>query len=95
MEAEYVRALCREIMFYGTQFPGLSVNTIFFGGGTPNLLRVAAAEQIMASIYAAFDVADDAEITMEMNPWLGCVGKVKSVSGYGDQPCQFRGAVFK
>ena len=82
MEAEYVRALCREIMFYGTQFPGLGEYDIFWWRNT-NLLRVAAAEQIMASIYAAFDVADDAEITMEMNPGLGVLEKLKAFSGMG------------
>jgi oxygen-independent coproporphyrinogen-3 oxidase len=46
----------------------LRVDTIYFGGGTPSLLSPAQVEQILNGVAEKFDVADDAEITMEMNP---------------------------
>ena len=48
---------------------GLSpVDTIYLGGGTPSLLSPAQMEQILNAVAVKFDVADDAEITVEMNP---------------------------
>ncbi len=44
------------------------VETIYFGGGTPSLLHKDEIERLLAALKAAFQVADDAEITLEANP---------------------------
>ncbi len=46
----------------------ISADTIYFGGGTPSLLEPEEIAAIIAACRDAFDVADDAEITMEANP---------------------------
>ncbi len=46
----------------------LTVDTIYFGGGTPSLLAPEHVERILATVNDAFSVSDDAELTMEMNP---------------------------
>ena len=43
-------------------------DTIYFGGGTPSLLSPVQLEQILIAVKYAFEIAPDAEITMEMNP---------------------------
>jgi oxygen-independent coproporphyrinogen-3 oxidase len=43
-------------------------DTIYFGGGTPSLLSGADVAGLIAACRAAFDVADDAEVTLEVNP---------------------------
>jgi len=48
--------------------PSPIADTIYFGGGTPSLLNASQLERILVAVKARFDVADDAEITMEMNP---------------------------
>jgi oxygen-independent coproporphyrinogen III oxidase len=45
-----------------------SVETIYFGGGTPSLLNKDHIMSIMAKINAVYDVRPDAEITLEANP---------------------------
>lgn len=45
-----------------------TVETIYFGGGTPSLLHSSEIENIIATIYANYSVADIAEITLEANP---------------------------
>ena len=45
-----------------------TINTIYFGGGTPSILNRAQFEQIFEAIFKLFTVADDAEITFEANP---------------------------
>ena len=44
------------------------VHTIFFGGGTPSLMSPASLERILAGVRTHFDLATDAEVTMEANP---------------------------
>lgn len=44
------------------------VNTIYFGGGTPSLLPGDAISSLLDCLRKTFDVAADAEITLEANP---------------------------
>ena len=44
------------------------VNTIYFGGGTPSILSADEILLIIDTIYNTFDIADNAEITLEANP---------------------------
>ena len=64
----YVGALCREIARYGASADGYSVDTVYFGGGTPTLLPISEFERIFASIYENFSVENGAEISCECNP---------------------------
>ena len=48
--------------------PTRRVDSIYFGGGTPCLLTESQFEQIMACLRDCFDIAPDAEISMEANP---------------------------
>ena len=44
-----------------------TVETIYFGGGTPSVLSNAEIEQILAPIFSLFNVDENAEITLEAN----------------------------
>src|SRR6185436_18094466 len=46
----------------------LPVSTVFFGGGTPTLLRPSALGAILRAIDAEFGLAPGAEVTTEANP---------------------------
>ena len=65
LKRRYVAAVTREIERSGD---GSRVDSIFFGGGTPSLLAVEEVARILDACRAAFDVASDAETTLEMNP---------------------------
>jgi oxygen-independent coproporphyrinogen-3 oxidase len=54
-------------------------DTIYFGGGTPSLLAPDQVGRILTSVRNRFDVATDAEITMEMNP---ATVTAKTLTGY-------------
>jgi oxygen-independent coproporphyrinogen III oxidase len=45
-----------------------AADTIFFGGGTPSLLEPAEIARIITACRDTFDLAPDAEITLETNP---------------------------
>ena len=57
----------------------LFVDTIYFGGGTPSLLEPGQVEKILEAVGDVFEVAQGAEVTMEMNP---ATVTVKSLTGY-------------
>ena len=61
----YVAALRHELRERST---GAGVPTVFFGGGTPSLLSAAQVGGILDEIRAGFELAPDAEITLEANP---------------------------
>lgn len=71
----YIDALCEEIGSWGepeNQYDRAAkektVDTVFFGGGTPSLLSPDDFFRIMESLRSVFSVADNAEITVECNP---------------------------
>jgi len=66
LKRQYVDALVREIE--SAAEPDTSVDTIFFGGGTPSLLSGAEVRRIVEACRRSFALAADREITLEANP---------------------------
>ena len=68
--SRYLAALGREIELLGGApwAPGVTVETVFFGGGTPSLLAAREMEAVLAALRRAFVVEPGAEITVECNP---------------------------
>lgn len=62
----YVQAVLRNISHYSD--PEITVETIYFGGGTPSLLTPDQITRIIGKIRNCFSIADDCEITLEANP---------------------------
>jgi oxygen-independent coproporphyrinogen-3 oxidase len=67
-EAAYVAAYEREIAWFAERTPGRTVQSIFFGGGTPSLMSPGAVGAILQSIGRRWPVDPKAEITLEANP---------------------------
>lgn len=68
VRAAYVRRLAEEIKAYAPDFRDYRVISVFFGGGTPSVLKGEYIAQLMNEISCAFRVADGAEISIECNP---------------------------
>ncbi len=68
LKTRYVGALAREIRAARPAGPRRAADTIFFGGGTPSLLEPGEVAHILDACRDAFEVAPDAEITLEANP---------------------------
>ena len=64
----YTKALIRELAFRGREMTGRSLTSVFLGGGTPTVLEGAFLKEIFEAVRGSFEIADDAEITIEMNP---------------------------
>ncbi len=64
----YIRQLIEEISVQSQFYTDYVVSTIFFGGGTPSILKSVHITNIMSAIYANWTVAANAEISLEANP---------------------------
>jgi oxygen-independent coproporphyrinogen-3 oxidase len=67
-EARWVRAFTAEIAGTAVRAPGRIVSTIFFGGGTPSLMRPQTVAAVIEAIAGHWPIAPDVEITLEANP---------------------------
>ena len=45
-----------------------TIETIYFGGGTPSILTTSQLEQILKAVYTHYNVSKEAEVTIESNP---------------------------
>jgi oxygen-independent coproporphyrinogen III oxidase len=67
LKDEIINAIVQEIILqknYLTQ----TIQTIYFGGGTPSILNSQDVEKILKTIYANYTVAKTIECTLEANP---------------------------
>ena len=64
----YVQAVCRELRAQAAFFGRRRVDTVFLGGGTPTLLTGGQVRALLDTVREGFDLAPDAEISMEGNP---------------------------
>ena len=64
---KYIVSLKNEINRWGR---GLSrpADTVYFGGGTPSILGSDALSDLLTTVKNSFNVTNDAEITLEINP---------------------------
>jgi putative oxygen-independent coproporphyrinogen III oxidase len=65
---DYVDALERELVFARERFSFQQLETVYLGGGTPSLLPADLASRLLEFLRANFNVAPDAEVTLEANP---------------------------
>lgn len=63
----FVDAIIKEIELQKT-YLNQSIQTIYFGGGTPSLLNVEQLSRIMNALKTHFDISPQIECTLEANP---------------------------
>lgn len=80
----YVEALCREIEMIGSESdPDEEIHSLFFGGGTPSLLKAQQVNQIISASRQSFRVCQDAEITLEANPGTVTLNRIQQYAASG------------
>ncbi len=81
--AAYVDALCRQLAAISPLAAGRTVDTVYFGGGTPTLLSGAELGRIMQTVRAHYTLCADAEITAECNPVTNAAGLFEGLVAAG------------
>jgi putative oxygen-independent coproporphyrinogen III oxidase len=67
-EPRWIRAFAAEIAVTAARISSRTVSSIFFGGGTPSLMRPATVDAVLDAVARHWRLADDVEITLEANP---------------------------
>ncbi|MBD1367426.1 radical SAM family heme chaperone HemW [Mucilaginibacter sp. ZT4R22] len=65
---EMLQALLKELALQKHYLQGETIETIYFGGGTPSVLQPQEINQLIDAITQTHTVVTGAEITMEANP---------------------------
>jgi len=64
---EMIKALAREIVMRKSELID-DIETIYFGGGTPSLMRTEEVQFLIDTIYGNYSIIEKPEITLEANP---------------------------
>jgi putative oxygen-independent coproporphyrinogen III oxidase len=75
----YLSAVVREMRPYRRE----AVHSIFFGGGTPSLMRREQLEDVLAAIGSTWSVQPGAEVTVECNPGDADLDKLRAFRAAG------------
>jgi len=67
-ETRYIAAFKTELAHRARLTPGRSVSSIFFGGGTPSLMKASTVAALLEAVASHWSVESNAEITLEANP---------------------------
>lgn len=67
-KSDFVYALIKEIELQKNFFEKETVQTIYFGGGTPSILSIRQLEIILEALYKNFGIENNIELTLEANP---------------------------
>ena len=78
---EYIQSLISEILSYKGE--AITVDTVFFGGGTPSLLSRNEFSCVADAIHEAFTITPDAEFSVEANPKTLTKEKLECYTSHG------------
>ncbi|HCY98104.1 radical SAM family heme chaperone HemW [uncultured Polaribacter sp.] len=65
---DMIVALIKEIALRKEELGDTTIETIYFGGGTPSVLSASEIKELIAAVYLNFEVVKNPEITLEANP---------------------------
>jgi putative oxygen-independent coproporphyrinogen III oxidase len=82
-EDRYVAAFRAEIKHRAESAPGRVVRSIFFGGGTPSLMRPQTVQAVIDAVGEAWSIAPGAEVTLEANPTSVEAGRFRGYRAAG------------
>jgi oxygen-independent coproporphyrinogen-3 oxidase len=63
-----LQALVKELQLRNDELRGQTIETIYFGGGTPSLLSITELKLLIDTVYKNYTVIENPEITLEANP---------------------------
>ena len=67
LEDDYVASILKEIE-KNQKKEKYFFNTVYFGGGTPSILKTSNLEKILNKVFSCFKIDKNCEITIETNP---------------------------
>ncbi len=77
---DLLSAINKELVLRKNELKNQTIETIYFGGGTPSLLSSTQINQIIQTVYNNYAVSNTPEITLEANPDDLSEGKIKDLA---------------
>ena len=62
IKERYVNLLCEEIEKKAERYPGYRGRTVFFGGGTPTVLKAEQLERILYKLKECFSIPEKEDL---------------------------------
>jgi len=72
-------ALEQELLLRKEVFSNEQIETIYFGGGTPSVMKISEIEYLVDAVYRNYEVIETPEITLEANPDDLSITKIKEL----------------
>ena len=79
----YMACVFREMAKRREQLKNYKFDTLYIGGGTPSVIDESYIAMLLASAKKNFNLAENAEITIEMNPGTVSAGKIATYKKCG------------
>ena len=68
-QKDFLECCKRQLYYFANKIEKIEpLNTIYFGGGTPSLLKVDIVNSLIHEVKNLFSIEDNCEITLEANP---------------------------
>ena len=68
LKNEMLSAIKNELSLRNNELKNKTLETLYFGGGTPSILEADEIKMLMDEVLKYFDFSEDIEITLEANP---------------------------
>lgn len=82
-EEAWAAAMTAELQRLARETGARTLNSIFFGGGTPSLMSPMLVDRIISEATSLWRPANDIEITLEANPTSAEIGKFQAFRAAG------------
>ena len=82
-QGDMVKSIQQELEIRKDYLGRESINSIYFGGGTPSLLKMEELDSIFNTLYNHYSVSETSEITIEANP---DDLKIEKIKGFKHSP---------
>lgn len=83
LKTELLQAILKETALQYGYLGKSTVETIYFGGGTPSLLELSEISELLSQFYKFFTISENPEITLEANPDDLTKEKLKGLKALG------------
>jgi putative oxygen-independent coproporphyrinogen III oxidase len=81
--SRYVDAVVNQLLAFCADKERREADTVYFGGGTPSLLREREIARVVDAVSRHMNITADCEITLELNPETATPEKLKSLRDAG------------
>lgn len=80
---DLIAAMRKELLAEKDYLQGETVETVYFGGGTPSILEISDLRLLISDLFKEHPVSSNAEITLEANPDDISIDKLKAWKDLG------------